>query len=80
MAGSEGLHKDGWIDMKGHQLSLHVKANSSSNKAAGISIVGNSMEIKNAGGVDIKIEGDKRSQSGIYLFSTSAGANLAIDN
>lgn len=80
MAGSEGLHKDGWIDMKGHRLSLHAKANSSSNKAAGISIVGNSMEIKNAGGVDIEIEGDKRSQSGIYLFSTSAGAKLAIDN
>ena len=81
MAGSEGLYKDGWINMTGRQLKIHTKANSSSNKAAGISVVGNSMEIKNAGGVDIAIEGDQKSQSGIYLFSKGdAGAKLTIEN
>ena len=81
MAGSEGMNKDGWINMTGRQLKIHTKANSSSNKAAGISVVGNSMEIKNAGGVDIAIEGDQKSQSGIYLFSEGdAGAKLTIEN
>ena len=80
MAGSESMNKDGWINMNGHKLKLRTKANSSAYKASGISIAGNSMEIKNSGGVDIEIKGNQKSQSGIYLFSTSAGAKLTIHN
>ena len=68
------------IDMKGHKLTLHTLADNEATRpfAVGIAAIGNTMEIKNAGGVDINISGTGRSMGGIYVSGKGNTAGKVI--
>ena len=59
------------INMNGHRLTLNSTADSAQRYAGGIAVAAGTLEIQNAGGLDINISGAQRADNGIYAMATS---------
>ena len=69
------------VDMKAHKLTLNSTADSDERYASGIVATAGNLEIKRAGGIDINITGNKRSEHGIYAMATSRrDGRIVIEN
>ncbi|WP_313993420.1 autotransporter outer membrane beta-barrel domain-containing protein [uncultured Selenomonas sp.] len=69
------------VNMRGHRLTLNSTADNDQKYASGITVAAGTLEIRNAGGVDINISGTKRADNGIYAMATSKrDGKVIIDN
>ena len=69
------------INMNGHKLTLNSTADSAQRYAGGIAVAAGTLEIQNAGGLDINISGAQRADNGIYAMATSRkDGRVAIGN